>query len=125
MCKPNDFITFEVFENIINTIQSFDAKNKKISEFIQDNLCESSFVYITHGETLANLLIDILCRYFHLETDDKILSDDITWWLYELSGDKKVYYQDGSVDDLNDIHDFYNYLCEHKAVCEEILYNQG
>ena len=49
MCKTNDFITFEMFKNIIDTIQSFDAKNKKIGEFIQDNLCESSFIYVTHG----------------------------------------------------------------------------
>lgn len=121
MCKTNDFITFEVFKNIIDTIQSFDAKNKKISKFLQDNLCEFSYVYVTHGEKLSNLLIDILCMYFHLETDNKVIENDITWWLYDLSDNKKVYYQDGSEKDLNDIHDFYNYLCEHKTKYEEIL----
>ena len=124
MYKTNDFITFEMFKNIIDSIQSFDAKNKKIGEFIQDNLCESSFIYVTHGENLSNLLIEILCMYFHLETDNKVIENDITWWLYEISDDKKVYYQDGSEEDLNDIHDFYNYLCKHKAEYEEVLCNQ-
>ena len=90
MCRTNDFITFEVFKNIIDTIQSFDAKNRKIGEFIQDNLCEYSYVYVNHGENLSNLLIEILCMYFHLETDNKVIENDITWWLYEISDDKKV-----------------------------------
>ena len=107
-------IDFKTFEHVIKVIKDHDCFNRKFSEFLEQNICTESYCMATTGRELQNALIDLLCDIFKIPKKVEHIGNDIEWWLYE-DVEKKIYYQDGTEDDLTDIHDFYNYLIErHK-----------
>lgn len=104
-------ISYELFEKSIHAISTQINSNKNFSKFLEKNICENSFCYVTCGEGLINILIDILCHEFNLETDNEFFDNTISWWLFE-NVDKIIYYEDGTKRDISNLRDFYDYLVE-------------
>ncbi len=101
-------ITFKRFEQIINTIKDHGEFQRKFTDFLEGNICTSSWAIVDVGDKLVRSLIDLLCDIFG-QKDEKQCGDIFSWWLWE-DVDKIIYYQNGGHVDITDIKDFYDYL---------------
>lgn len=107
-------IDFKTFEHVIQVIKDHDNFNRNFSKFLEQNICTDSYCYVDIGRELQKTLIELLCDIFKIPKNVEHIGNDIEWWLYE-GADKKIYYKDGSVLDVNNIKDFYNYLLNYKV----------
>ena len=137
----DDLYSFERFERIIKTIQEFDKKQERVSDFFEKELM-NTWCMFSHGQEILSNLIYMLADEYncwypasedYLDFEDGqfvtkkrkdrnkewwntegiyYAGNDISWWLYEAPEDEKVIEVDGVEYDLTDLMDFHKYLLE-------------
>lgn len=112
-------IDFKTFSEIIHAIKRHDILVRDFSKFLEQKICTSSFCYVTFGDEIITCLINVLCREFNVQNDDDTNDNIFTWWLYE-NVDKKLFYRNGTILDINKIEDFYKYLDGIRAKKEKV-----
>lgn len=98
---------FKMFKKIINTIKKHRKWQDKCTDFFEKNFCTDTWAFVTIGNDLIELLMEILKNEFN----DK--DGWIGWWLYE-DVEKIIYYPDETMENIEKIEDFYNFLIKNK-----------
>lgn len=104
-------ISYELFEKSIHAILTKKNRDENFSNFLEENVCTSHYCVVDYGNEIVDILIQVLCKTFNLETNNEYYGNDISWWLYE-NVEKIIYFEDGTQRDISDLHDFYDYLVE-------------
>ena len=135
----SNLLSFERFERIIKTIQSFDKKRDRVSDFFEEEIIEGRCM-LSYGEDIVTTLIYTLadeydCWHGTPQTSFEFregqfvtvpsknrgkewwnsegiyyADNDIQWWLYECHDNKKIVEIDGVEHDLTDLKKFHEFL---------------
>ena len=96
---------FEQFDRIYTAIQKHHELQNKISDFIEENICTDSYCFCNMGDSLAQLLLEVLERAFN--DKDKW----IEYCLYEKPDNEDCAWEaDGTPISLNTTREIYNFL---------------
>lgn len=95
-------ITLEQFKKIFKHIKDLEERNDKLTDLLIDKECCG---WISHGTMLTDDILDLLTCIFKLDLDDDLFS----WWLYDISEDKKFIYHNNIKYNLNSLDDLYYY----------------
>ena len=95
-------ITLEQFKKIFKHIKDLEERNDKLTDLLVDKECCG---WISHGTMLTDDILDLLTCIFKLDLDDDLFS----WWLYDISEDKKFIYHNNIKYNLNSLDDLYYY----------------
>ena len=124
-----EVMSFEKFKSIMEVLIEFQGQRDRISDFLEKELCDSSYCICTVGSDVENTLVCLLadefnCWYSFREkrdvydwwTDRKHydMENEIESWLYGLSDEPKAItlIRDGKEEniDVNSLESFYDYL---------------
>ena len=137
-----NLLSFERFERIIKTIQEFDKKQERVTDFLEKELMEGSFCSWTFGSEVAETLIKVLADEYDCwhstpqaslefregqfimvpsknrnklwyEAEGVYYADnDISWWLYDCQDKQKIVEVDGLEYDVTNLRDFHEFLIQ-------------
>lgn len=106
---------FELFDKIYTAIKEHHEKQSRISDFLESELCSSSFCFCDMGDNLIDLLIELLVREF----DDR--AEWIEYCLYEKPDKIGDYvFEDEEPIKLNTTKEIYDFLMENKKEYEKL-----
>lgn len=125
-----EVMSFEKFKSIMEVLIAFQAKREKVSDFIEKEICDSSFCICTFGYEIENALVCLLadqfnCWYSFREKRDVYdwwnsanhydMENEIEGWLYSMQEVKEITLVKDNVErkiDVTSLESFYNYLVE-------------
>lgn len=120
-----DVMSYDRFKKIMEIIINYDEKLKRVSDFMEKEIAEDSYCFVTLGRDIQSTLINMLADEFDCwySTTGKPIShwwynemnygadNDISWWLYSDKGYKKITVNGVEID-LETLPKFYDYLLE-------------
>ena len=120
-----NIMSYGRFKKIMETIINYDKKIERISDFMEKEIAEDSYCFITLGRDVQQALINTLADEFncwyslsekpisHWWANDKNYGaeNDISWWLYT-DPESRVIYIQGKEVRVKTLPKFYDYLVE-------------
>lgn len=120
-----NIMSYGRFKKIMETIINYDKKIERISDFMEKEVAEDSYCFITLGRDVQTALINTLADEFNCwySLSEKPIShwwannknygseNDISWWLYTDPENRVIYIQGKEVR-VKTLPKFYDYLVE-------------